>query len=322
MPKKRASAPDVSRLRILAAGDDAAFDEHAGELLHSGDRLGREAALDALAERPIAGLRPRLRALYDEVDGDAGKRDPAAHVRAGIVRVLLALADTRDLDIGLRAAETFESVNGTDGTSPLRSLGLKLLAATDRDLLPYIAVEHVNHRSEFNQEPANTALQLLAGAGNELSVYQCLFSKEDHEPELVAAAFEFLADAPAMVMSRLIAKFMASALVRRDEWLLTTIAETVVKREVEDAYGSLAAMMAGRVSDELYGYVAMLLASTNRAPLLAILDEQMHDVRRRMAIVAALRVRTTPEQEAILRRWEGDGDGEPAPRPPRGRARR
>jgi hypothetical protein len=322
MPKKRASAPDISRLRILAAGDEAAFVEHVGAMLASGDRLAREAALDALAERPVAELRPQLVALYHEVDVDAGRRDPAAHVRAGIVRVLLALADRRDLDIGLRAAETREQVNGTDGTSPLRSLGLKLIAMADRDLLPYVAVEHVDDRSEFSPEPANTAISLLAGSGNELAVYQWLFSKDDHEPELVAAAFEFLADAPPVVMSRLIARIMKSALARRDEWLLTTIAETIVKREVEDAYPSLGAMMTGRISDELYGYVAMLLASTNRAPLLAVLDEQMHDVRRRAAIVAALRVRTTPEQEAILRRWEGDGDGEPPAAAPGGRARR
>jgi hypothetical protein len=322
MPKKRAPAADASRLRILAAGDEGAFAAHVAEILDSGDRLAREAALDALAERPIAGLRPRLRALYDEVD-DGGKRDPAAHVRCGIVRVLLALADSRDADIALRAAETHEIVNGTDGTSPLRSLGLRLLAGTDPGLLPYIAVEHVNDRSEFSPEPASTAIGLLAGSGHELAVYQWLFSRDEHEPELIAAAFELLADAPAAIIARAIARIMKTALARQDEWLLTTIAEAIVNREVEDAYAALGAMMEGRISDELYGYLAMLLASTNRAPLLAILDSQMHDIRRRSMLVAALRVRTTPEQGLILRRWEaGGGDSDDAPAGPRGRARR
>ena len=49
------------------------------------------------------------------------------------------------------------------------------------------------------------------------------------------------------------------------------------------------------------------MASTNRAPLLAILEQQLElDIRRRPAILEALRVRTTPEQEAILKRWEED----------------
>lgn len=320
MVKKRPSA-DVARLRVLAAGDEDAFVAAIGEVLDSGDRLAREGALDVLAEHPVAALRPRLHALYDAVDGDGGKRDPAGRVRGGIMRVLLALGDSRDTPFALRAAETFEAVNGTDGTSPLRSLGLRLLAATDRDLLPYVAAEHVDDRSEFSPEPANTAIALLAGSGHELAVYQWLFSRDEHEPELVAAAFELLADAPSAVIGRAIARIMRTALGRQDEWLLTTVAEAIVKREVEDAYPALASMMDAAVSDELYGYLAMLLAATNRAPLLAILDEQMRDVRRRSSIVAALRVRTTPEQEAILRKWERGGDDGAAP-PRRGRAPR
>ena len=308
MPKKRAASPDLSRLRVLAAGDEEPFAAYVRDVLASGDRLAREAALEALAERPLEAMRPALRSLYDEVDGDGAKRDPAAHIRGGIVRVLLAIGDVRDRDIALRASDTRETVNGADGTSPLRALGLKLVAACDPDLLPYVAVEHVSDRSEFSPEPANTALQLLAGSGHALAVYQWLFAREDHEPELVAAAFELLVDAPAIVIARVIGKIMSGALARQDEWLLTTIAESIVKREVEDAYPSLAAMMEARISDELYGYLAMLFAATNRPPLLAILDQQMRDVRRRTAITAALRVRTTPEQTAILQRWEDDDD--------------
>ena len=62
--------------------------------------------------------------------------------------------------------------------------------------------------------------------------------------------------------------------------------------------------MFARVSDELYAYVAMLLAGTNRPALLSILEDQLHRGRRPNLVVEALRVRTTPEQEAILRRWE------------------
>jgi hypothetical protein len=306
--KKRAGAPiEVSRLKVLAAGDEVPYRDAVSEMLRNGDRLAREAVLETLVERPLPELRGLLRSIYFEIDADGPKHDPAAHVRGSIVRVLLAIADTRDVDIGLRASETCEKVNGTDGTSPLRSLGLRLVAIADPDLMPYIAVEHVSDRSEFSPEPASTALQLLAGSGHELAVYQWLFSRESHEPELVAAAFELLADAPKTVMSRVIAKILSGAIEREDEWLLTTLSETIVKREMEDVYPALASMLRSRISDELFSYVALLLAATNRRPLLAILDEHMADPRRRAPIVAALRVRTTPEQAAILKRWEEDG---------------
>jgi hypothetical protein len=101
------------------------------------------------------------------------------------------------------------------------------------------------------------------------------------------------------------------------------LVESIVRLELEASYAAIGELLFAKISDELYSYVAMLLASTNRAPLLAILDSQMHDIRRRSMLVAALRVRTTPEQELILRRWEaGGGDSDDVPAGPRGRARR
>jgi hypothetical protein len=303
-PKKRPTTHDVSRLKVLAAGDEAAFAAHVTELLESGDRIAREAALESLAERPLASLRPVLRELYAELASDGAKHDPAARLRSHIVRVLLALADVRDADIAIRAADTYEQATGVDATTPLRSLGLKLVAATAPDLLPYIAAEHVNDQSAFSPEPANTALQLLAATGHQAAVYQWLFTSDQHEAALVAAAFELLAETPALVVARAIGHIMAGALARQDEWLLTTLAEAIVAREMDALYPEFEALLQSKISDELYSYVALLLASTNRPPLLAILDAQMADVRRRAAIVMALRVRTTPEQAAILRRWD------------------
>ena len=72
----------------------------------------------------------------------------------------------------------------------------------------------------------------------------------------------------------------------------------------ECLYPALASLMSGRISDELYSYLAMLLAGTNRAPLLAILDEQLHRGRRPKLVLAALTVRPTDEQRAIVERWE------------------
>ena len=118
-------------------------------------------------------------------------------------------------------------------------------------------------------------------------------------------ALDLLDDAPRVVMSRCLAELTRDAIEKRDEPLLTKLAETIVKRELDDAYPVLRSILQSGVSKELYRYLALLLAGTNRPALLAVLEELLEtDVLRRPAIVDALRVRTTPEQAAILRRWE------------------
>jgi hypothetical protein len=307
-PKKKAATTlALSRLKVLAAGDEDPYRVAVIEVLESSDRLAREAALQALTERPLSGLRDTLRALYLEVDGEGEKRDPAAHLRTLIAKLLAQIEDVRDADIGLRAADTYEMVTGADGTANLRSFGLRLIAATNPDMLPYVAVEHVNDYSEFSPEPANTALQLLAGSGNQLPVYQWLVSHEAPEPALIESAVELLTEAPPSLLARLLRRITREAITRRDEPLLTRLAETIIERELEDAYSAIESMFHAAISKELHGFLALLLAGTDREQLLAILERQIEsDIRRRSAILDALRVRTTPQQEAILKRWETD----------------
>jgi len=304
-PKKRAAAPELSRLAVLAAGaDESTFRDFALELIASGDRRAREAALQALLNRPVDGTRAALRALYVEVEAQPDKLDPGAHLRTAVARLLLAGGDARDVDIGLRAVGTYESAMGVDSTANLRAFGLRIIAAADPDLFPYVAVEHVNDSHAFSPEPANTALQLLAGMGHALSVYQWIIAGE-HDAALVEAALGLLDDAPAAVMSRCLVQLTGDAIEKKDEPLLTNLAETIVKRELEDAYPALRSIMQSGVSKELHAYLALLLAGSNRPPLLAVLEEMLeHDILRRPAILEALRIRTTPEQAAILRRWE------------------
>jgi hypothetical protein len=304
-PKKRAAAPLLSRLAVLAAADDdAAFLEVALDVLASGDRTAREAALEALLERPIDGTRDALRALYFELESQPDKLDPGAHLRTAIAHLLLRGGDARDADIGLRAAGTRQSSMGVDAAANLRGLGLRIVAAADPALFPYVALEHIDDASEFSPEPANTVVQLLASTGHQLNVYQWLISGP-HPPELIDAALGLLDEAPIAVMSRCIMQLAQDAIDKKDEPLLTRLAETVVKRELEDAYPALLSIMEAGISKELYGYLALLLAGTNRATLLATLEELLErDIIRRPAILDALRVRTTPEQAAILRRWK------------------
>jgi hypothetical protein len=302
-PRKHAAAPELSRLKVLAAADPAAFRDYAIELLTSGGRLAREAALSALVERPLPEARPALRSLYFALDRDGLKLDQGALQRVPIVRVLTALGDTRDADVAARAASTVEVAMGEDISWQLRVLGLRLLADVAPDLFPYLAVEHLDDYGGIDGEPANTAFQLLAGTEHYLPIYQWLISGE-RDPALVAPAFELLGGAPQVVVQRYVTRTMEAAIRRKHEPLCTALAEAIVQREIEDAYPALSELMFAKLSDELYNYLAVLLAGTNRAPLLAILEDQLHRGRYQKAVEAALRIRTTPEQAAILRRWE------------------
>jgi hypothetical protein len=152
-------------------------------------------------------------------------------------------------------------------------------------------------------EPAATALRLLAATGNLAAIYQWLIGPGRGSPNLVRA-FEAFSEAPPEIVRRYVQGEVAVALRREDETLLTVFAEAIVQLELEGAYGGISMIMAAKISDELYAYLAVLCAGTNRAPLLAILERELHAGRRPKLIVEALRVRTTDEQQAIIERWE------------------
>ncbi len=304
--KRRASSAELSRLTVLAAGDQHAFAAHAIELLASGDRLAREAALSALVDRPLPEARDALRALFCELDADGPKRDQGAAMRVAIVRVLTSIADVRDAEVGVRAADTYEEILGDDVSWTLRVHGLRMLAELSPDHFPYYAIEHLDDHARLGSEPANTAFQLLAGTGNYAAIYQWLISGE-RDPQIVANAFEVLSGVPRTIVQRYIARVIDVAIRKQDEAMFTVLAETIVHLELENEYGAISRILSSKLSDELYNYLALLLAGTNRAPLLAILEQQLRSGRRPQLVAAALRVRTTPESSAILRRWEEDG---------------
>jgi hypothetical protein len=301
--RKPAASASRARLAVLSTADDRKFREVIGEMLASNQRLDREAALEALVERPVAELRPVLRELYLELDADGLKRDQGARMRVDIVKVLLALGDSRDADIGVRATDAHEHAFGEDISWRLRVHGLMLLARLAPDVFPYYAVEHLNDLGGIDGEPANSAFQMLAAAGQHALIYQWLLSSSGTATN-TAAVFDLFTEAPPGVVHRYAGNALAGAIKRQDEALCTVLVESIVRLELEASYPAIGELLFAKVSDELYSYVAMLLASTNRAPLLALLEEQLHRGRRPKLIEAALHVRPTPEQEAILRRWE------------------
>lgn len=304
--KKRAAPMEASRLAVLAAGDVERFVEVVAETLRSGDRLSREAALDALVEHPVADARDAARALFFSLHGNGPKLDQAARLRIRILRYLVELSDARDGDVGGAASACFEQLLGDDVTYELRTLGLRLLANIDDPLLLYYAVEHLDDVNLHDGEPSSTALQVVADKHGFAILYGWLRASGAASPNLIRA-FELFTDAPRAIVARFVQGAIADAVGRGDEPLCIALAEAIVKLELADGYSEIDSMMKAKVSDDLYHYLAVLLAATNRAPLLTILEEQLHGGRRPRIIEEALHVRTTPEQAAILQRWE-DGD--------------
>lgn len=240
--------------------------------------------------------------MFFELAEDGLKRDQGAMMRITIVRILRALGDARDGDVALGACDTHEIAFGEDIAASLRAHGLMLLADLAPERFPFIAIEHLDDRGT-NGEPANTTFQLLAGTSNHAAIYQWLLGANPADP-LIAGVFDLLAEGPPEPIERYASRALAGATREGGEALATAVVETVVRLELEACYSAIGQVMSAKISDELYDYLAVLLASTNRPPLLAILEEQLHHGRRSKIVEAALRVRTTPEQEAILRRWE------------------
>lgn len=302
--RKRPPNADRARIDVLAAaGDEGAFVEAVRELLQSRQRLDREMALEALVETPAPGTREAVRALYEELDGDGSKRDQGCVMRGNIITILTAIADPRDASVAERAIETREKVFGDDVSYALRARGLRMLARVAPDVLPFYAVEHLDDYTDYDGEPAATAIRLLAATGNFAALYAWLRGPGMESPNLVRA-FDAFTEAPTEIVRRFVDGTIESAMRRQDETLCTVLAESIVNLEIEGLYSALSALMSGRISDELYSYLAMLLAATNRAPLLAVLEEQLNRGRRPKLVLAALQVRPTDEQQAMVARWE------------------
>lgn len=171
--RNTAATTAIARLTVLAASDEPAFVALARDLLASRERLTREAALDVIAEHPAPALRDPLRSLYFSLAADGLKRDAGARMRSSIVRALTAIRDVRDGDLALHAAGTREGAFGDDLSWQLRAYGLRMLARIAPQLMPFIAVELLDDLSGPNaDEPAATALELLAAAGHDVAIYQ------------------------------------------------------------------------------------------------------------------------------------------------------
>lgn len=177
MAKKRdpAQTAQVQQLRALA-DDPQAQAAFAMTLLDA--RQGSElilAALQTLTRSPWPPARPALLELYTYYSGRGQKFDPAAYLRAAILRAMREIMLPADIGFLAQVTETFvfPPPSFTEEGAMLRSAALLALAELDDTLARYHAVRLLanEHTDLMSGEPALTAAKVLATQDENLPLY-------------------------------------------------------------------------------------------------------------------------------------------------------
>lgn len=210
MPKS--TSPHLQSLRSLA-GQSAEQANLAVTLLDP--RLGNEvvfAALQVLQRDPPAEARPALLNLYAQYEKQGRTRDPAANLRATILRALRPLVVPADVPFLAEAAATFvfpPPAFKEEGAA-LRSAALNALSEVDETLARYHAIRLLanEHTDPMSGEPALTAARLLAALGEITPLY--FYVMQDGArmlPEVLSEALRHLTGVPDSLIPPLIERY-------------------------------------------------------------------------------------------------------------------
>ena len=304
-PKKRASNVELSRLKVLAAGDERAFLEYAPELLRraTGWRARRRWRRWSSGRCRREALRA-LRALYFELAADGLKRDQGATMRVAIVQILQAIGDVRDRDI---AVDAHGHVGDRVRRRP-RVAAARARAAAARRAGP-------GGVSVYRRRASRRLAGRCGGAGEHgtsaagrhaattLALYQWLISGDQaagHVPACSSCSPRGRARSSSAT-SRAIEERAARS---EDDELAIGAGRDDREARAGGRLRGAGELMSAKISEELYNYLAVLLAGTNRPALLAILEEQLRRGRRPKVVATALQVRS---DVGVRRRSSSDG---------------
>ena len=251
--------PDrVSRLteEALRALSRAKSPEAVGaalELLPDGDPRARQ------------GLLERYRSLAS----DARRPDSGCQLRAALLRGLRGRALRSEVPLLEEALWTYEVRPGDEVAGGLRAAALLVLADLDEALAAFHAVRLLGDRytSAMSGEPAVTAARLLGSQGHTLVLYQRLLTSE-LQPEVAAACFQSLAEAPASLLSAL----------AEERWrhctgaaLLALVELLLAHPEAERMAPTLSAMVEESDDLDVVRYAATAAVAGRKAPLIEAL---------------------------------------------------
>jgi len=292
---KKQSAANVEQLQHLRAlaGDSRAQADFARTLLTL--RHGPEAiltALQILTSTPHPPARDALLALYADY-GRNEKRDPAAYMRAAILRALRAVVLPADVPLLAQATETcvFPPPEFKEEGAMLRSAALLALAEVAEELARYHAVRLLanEHTDNMSGEPALTAAKVLATQGEIIPLY--FYVMQDGArvlPEVVSTCLSNLTTLRTDLLPGILARYaeakneiilvgLFDLLLNHQDGLQATafITHFLQQSQQLDAYRYLVVtMVTGGKPDVLQLLIKGSLPSTSKAKV-AILREAM-----------------------------------------------
>lgn len=230
------------------------------ELIDAALNTLENSALDDSA-RPV--LRRKTWHYFEHHREDAG-----ALIREKLLRMLIDIGHPDEHDLYLRGLATYEIVPMMgEVTQNIRAVSLIGLAANEPDLALTHATRllcEIDSTSQFNGEPAVTAINLLSKARQTQPIYAFLMlggldALEAGQNEVVGRALESLgADFPVALFRELVNLFLP-----RDRAVVSMgLVTHIVDHKVHDLYDTVDEIIRNTRHDELHHYAAVMLAAS------------------------------------------------------------
>ena len=247
------------------------------------------AALSVLQQHSVAAARPGLLELYLHFEENGEKRDPAANLRAAILRSLRSIVLPADLPMLQRAVMTyvFPPPDRKEEGALLRSAALLAIGEVDELMAAYHGARLLvdEHNDPMSGEPALAAIRVLAAFGEPLPIYGYVMRPASQlQPEVAAEALRNLTNVPVPLLDELVARFAESpsgiVLVGMFELLLTH-RMGVYRLDLIQRY-----LREGRNLDALR-YLAVIMLGSGRESLI-------------QSVLDAARLPLSPERQTIF----------------------
>ncbi len=236
--------------------------------------------LQILTNTPVVAARPALWKLYEYYSGRGQQRDPAAYLRAAIVRALRAVVTPTDLPQIAAVADTyvFPPPEFREEGAMLRSAALATLNELDDELARFHAVRLLanEHTNPMSGEPALTAANVLAAQGEILPLY--FYVMQDLAlavPEVVSVCLGNLTALRVDLLPALLERFVGKQEQAASEIILVGLFDLLLNHEagpqgLEYLTGFL------RTSHQLdaYRYLVVTMATSGNPELTELLLTQ------------------------------------------------
>lgn len=246
------------------------------------------AALDAVPTG--AALRQTLTERYDELAAGP-RRDPAANLRAELLRGLRPMVSVADRERLEAALTTYEFGPQGENCSGLRAAALHALADLDPDLAETYAVHLLGdgHAEKMSGEPALSAVRFLASRGATAPLF--LYALQGGAgQETLADAYRGLAGLPATLVARLAWRMLKS----QDPVALVGLFDLLTSHPQPAAFGGFVTKWAIETDlIDVLQFAAAQAIATRCRPLIAALER-------------AAELAPQPERRTLIKEALGD----------------